>query len=150
MELKQIADQIEEQLERLKIDVIPMNLDDGDLNYYLDINAGRFFEELKKIGRILTLMYIDKSDFSLTIYCSNLYRECRKESIIKVMNIANLVNQRITYGKIFIDSKGKVVYQHTVLLNEGIIDIEKYIKALLVAITIFYQEMKKFGDNEKT
>lgn len=146
MELERIEEKIIKKLVKMKIKYEKIDLDDKDINFYLEIDAKRFIEEFKSVGKIGTLMYINTDAETLTIFCGNIYRECNKESLLKIINIINSVNRLITYGKIFADKEGKIVYQHTVSMNNST-DIEKYIKAFILAVWIFYCEMKKFEGN---
>lgn len=134
---------IEKKLDDLRITYEQINLEDEDINYFLEIDAKRYIEEFKDVGSIQALMYINVEKETITIFGGNIYRECEKESIMKVINVANSVNNTITYGKIFIDNKGRVIYQNTFPVNDSE-KIGTYIKAFIIAVWFFYCEMKKY------
>lgn len=146
MNLLDTKKHIEKILDELKIEYNQINLEDEDINYFLEIDGEKYIPELRNVGALNTLMYINVVKETVTIFCGNLYRECSKESIIKIINVANSVNNLITYGKIFVDNKGNVIYQNTFPLN----DLEKistYINAFVLAVWLFYCEMKKYEAN---
>lgn len=138
------------QLDKLHISFKKLELDDEDINYYLDIDLKYFVEELKNVGKVGLFMVVNSERQTVNMICNTLYKECEKDSLIKIINVSNAVNNIITYGKLFVDSKGRVVYQNAVQLCEETFDVEKQVKALVMAVLVFYQEMKKIeGKNEK-
>lgn len=145
MELQKIEKIIEEKLGQLSITFDQVNLQDDDINYYLEIEAKNFIEELRDVGKIPVLMYINVKKETITIFCTNLYKKCEKESIIKTMNVINSVNNAITYGKLFLNKTGTVIYQNTFQVSEAD-KLDTYISAFVIAVWIFYCEMKKYEE----
>lgn len=149
MKFKLFEKKVTDRLEQLGIEYEKIDLSDDDINFYLNIDGKQFIKELKTIGKIGTLMYIDVEAETLNIFCTNIYRDCNKDSLLKAINVVNRVNSRITYGKVFVDRDGKIIYQNAVPISESI-DVEKYIRAFVLTIWIFYCEMKKIEEsNEK-
>lgn len=61
------------------------------------------------------------------------------------MNVINSVNNAITYGKLFLNKTGTVIYQNTFQVSEAD-KLDTYISAFVIAVWIFYCEMKKYEE----
>lgn len=136
---KDIIDKIESIFKSLHITYKILDLEDKDINYFIQVST---IGKLKSLNSISCMLYLKEIDHSLNIVVANIYKIKQNENVLEIYELINTLNLKIASGNFMIygDAPKQIIYKSSVNCGDNFLELDENLVKFQIVSFISYLE----------